>query len=341
MPSIAYLCGTKGYRAFGPTDKTLPGSETAVIELTRHWAAKGNDVTVFALTMPQVSDGVKWQKASTFDPQQYYDVVILWRQAGFNMFNEFPDLKRGLLVMDFHDGGFDTQRFVANPVSRAVERLFVKSRFQRSLFNNIADDRRFVIIPNGIRTEIFDSIRNIKREPHRFNFSSQYDRGLEPFLRYAWPRIIEEWPDAELHVYYGQFGKPDALARINQLMRQPGVHDHGKVDLQTIAREKYQSAFHVYLCTVPEIDCISVRESALAGCIPILTNNYVFTERYGIKIDGDPNEESTQVAAVKAILSMSYSQIAVIRREGLKSPTIVDWSSVADSWLEAMSTLKN
>jgi hypothetical protein len=147
--------------------------------------------------------------------------------------------------------------------------------------------------------------------------------------------IRSEWPDAELHVYYGQFGKKDALERINQLMNQPGITDHGKVDLETIAREKFRSTFHIYLCTVPEIDCIAVRESLIAGCIPILTNNYVFKERYGVKIDGDPNEEETQVRGAHAALSLSYSEIALLRREALKSSTIVDWNQVASAWLAA------
>jgi len=335
MPSIAYLCGTKGYRAFRPTDVALPGSETAVIELTRLWAKAGWEVTVFAITTPMDHEGVAWRESSTFDPLRHYDVVVIWRQAGFNMFTEFPQLSRSLLVMDFHDGGFDTETFCKNPLSKRINKLFVKSNFQRSLFKCIEDDNRFVIIPNGIRMEVFEQIRGIRREPHRFSYTSQYDRGLEPFLRFAWPLIRSEWPDAELHVYYGQFGKKDALERINQLMNQPGITDHGKVDLETIAREKFRSTFHIYLCTVPEIDCIAVRESLIAGCIPILTNNYVFKERYGVKIDGDPNEEETQVRGAHAALSLSYSEIALLRREALKSSTIVDWNQVASAWLAA------
>jgi hypothetical protein len=298
-------------------------------------------VSVFALTTPATYEGVEWRDVATYNSEQPYDVVILWRQAGFNMLKEHPELKRGLLVMDFHDGAFDTTSFANTPLSKTIDRLFVKSNFHRDLFTAIPDDSRFAIIPNGIRMEVFNAIRDIKRQPHRFNYSSQYTRGLEPFLRYAWPRIMDMWPDAELHVYYGQAGKPDALARINQLMRQPGVHDHGKVDLSIVAREKFMSTFHVYLCTVQdEIDCISVRESTMAGCIPILTNNYVFRERYGIKIDGDPNNEATQIAAVDRILSLSYSEIAILRREGLKSPTIIDWDDIAMRWLNTQ-TVKN
>jgi hypothetical protein len=334
MLSIAYLCGTKGYRPFYPTDTTVPGSETAVIQLTNHWASVGHKVTVFALTNPTIHSGVTWAKADIFNQNQYYDVIILWRQAGFNMFNENPNLKTRLLAMDFHDGGFDTEAFCKNPLSEKIHKLFVKSNFQRSLFKSIPDDRRFVIIPNGIRMDIFSSIPPIKREKHRFSFTSQYDRGLEPFLKYAWPYIRSVWSDAELHVYYGFFGKKDALDRIKILLNQPGVYEHGKVDLQTIAIEKFRSTFHVYLCNVPEIDCIAVRESVLAGCIPILINDYVFKERYGIKLDGDPSSEKTQIEAVNTILGLSYSQIALIRREGLKSPTIIDWSNVSKSWIQ-------
>jgi hypothetical protein len=338
MLSIAYLCGTKGYRPFYPNDPTVPGSETAVIQLSQLWSKAGHNVTVFALTNPTTHNGVVWRDSNSFDPSIYYDVIILWRQAGFNMFNANPNLKTSFLAMDFHDGGFDTETFCKNPLSQKIDKLFVKSKFHASLFKCITDDSKFVIIPNGIRTDIFDSVRLVKREPHRFSFTSQYDRGLEPFLRYAWPHILNTWPDAELHVYYGFFGNKDALDRIKQLLNQPGVYEHGKVDLKTIAKEKFQSTFHIYLCSVPEIDCIAVRESLLTGCIPILSNNFVFKERYGIKIDGDPSNEQTQINAANAALSLSYSQIALYRREGLKSPTIVDWSNVAFQWLNVFKT---
>lgn len=333
MLSIAYLCGTKGYRPFYPNDPTVPGSETAVIQLSQLWAKAGNKVSVFALTTPTIYNGVEWHDSNNFNPTTYYDVIILWRQAGFNMYNDNPNLKTKFLVMDFHDGGFDTETFCKNPLHKNINKLFVKSNFQRSLFKHITDDNKFAIIPNGIRLDIFESIPQIKREPHRFSFTSQYDRGLEPFLKYAWPHIIRTWPDASLHVYYGFFGKKDALDRIKLLLNQPGVYEHGKVDLKTIAEEKFRSSFHIYLCSVPEIDCIAVRESLVAGCIPILSNNFVFKERYGIKIDGDPTAESTQLAAATAAISMSYSQVALLRREGLKSPTIIDWPQVAALWI--------
>ena len=338
MLSIAYLCGTKGYRPFYPTDTTVPGSETAVIQLSNQWSALGHKVTVFALTNPTIHNGVTWLDANTFDRNQYYDVIILWRQAGFNMFNDNPNLKTRFLAMDFHDGGFDTETFCKNPNSEKIHKFFVKSQFHRNLFKCIPDTNRFAIIPNGIRMDIFSAIPYIKREPHRFSFTSQYDRGLEPFLTYAWPTIRNVWPDAELHVYYGFFGKKDALERIKLLLNQPGVYEHGKVDLQTIAIEKFKSTFHVYLCSVPEIDCIAVRESILAGCIPILINDYVFKERYGIKVEGDPAMKETQLTAVNKVLSLSYSQIAMIRREGLKSPTLIDWSHVAKKWVEKIMT---
>lgn len=338
MLSIAYLCGTKGYRPFYPDDPTVPGSETAVIQLTNQWAALGHNVSVFALTKPTVHNGVKWIESANFNPTIQYDVIILWRQAGFNMYNENPNLKTKLLVMDFHDGGFDTETFCKNSLHKNIDKLFVKSKFQRSLFKQITDSK-FVIIPNGIRLDIFESIPLVKREPHRFSFTSQYDRGLEPFLKYAWPYILNTWPDATLHVYYGFFGKKDALDRIKLLLNQKGVYEHGKVDLKTIALEKFRSTFHIYLCSVPEIDCIAVRESLVAGCIPILSNNYVFKERDGIKIDGDPTEIQTQIAAASSALSMSYSQVALMQREGLKSPTIVGWPQVASLWINKFTGL--
>jgi hypothetical protein len=53
-----------------------------------------------------------------------------------------------------------------------------------------------------------------------------------------------------------------------------------------IIEEKYNSTFHIYITlTDAEIDCISIRESLVTGCIPIIYNHGVFEERDGIKYD--------------------------------------------------------
>ena len=65
-----------------------------------------------------------------------------------------------------------------------------------------------------------------------------------------------------------------------------GVCEHGAQPVEIIAREKHMSCFELYVSNIiNEVDCISIRESVVAGCIPLLANFGIFTEREGYKFD--------------------------------------------------------
>jgi hypothetical protein len=337
MPSIAYICGNAGYKPFLPTDTSVPGSETAVIQLSTAWSTEGWAVSVYSLGVTSFYKGVNWRNINNFDLNGDHDVIILWRQAGLNFLYDNPNIRAKFIGLDCHDGLFDTEAFCRNPLAGRINKIFVKSHYHRTLFKCISDEKRFAVILNGIQLDTFAGVglQQIRRRGHRFCFTSQYDRGLEPILEFGWPIIKAGWPDAELHIYYGKFGPPDAEVRIRKLMNQPGVFDHGKVDISEIALEKNLSTYHYYISDAPnEIDCIAIRESLVAGCIPILSDKIVFKERDGLHISGPASARETHIDAAETVLALSFSQIALLRREGLKSSTIISWSNVAKKWLD-------
>ena len=77
------------------------------------------------------------------------------------------------------------------------------------------------------------------REPFRFCYCSCYTRGLVELLQYVWQVIFSEYPQAELHCYYGT-GSLDQQAqqRLTFLMGQPGVMDHSRRPMKDIILEK-------------------------------------------------------------------------------------------------------
>ena len=82
----------------------------------------------------------------------------------------------------------------------------------------------------------------------KFIYSSSPDRGLDTLLN-LWLQIRKEFPDAELHVYYG-FGNWDkAISQRNnenekrlrdqilENMKQPGIFYHGRVNQDELAKD--------------------------------------------------------------------------------------------------------
>jgi hypothetical protein len=103
-----------------------------------------------------------------------------------------------------------------------------------------------------------------------------------------------------------------------------GVFDHGRVTIDELIIEKQKAAFHLYTTdTDAEIDCISIRESALLGCIPIIKNKGVFKERKGIPFD-DSIFDTKKMRRVREDIQKSAME---------SEPT---WDDVARTWLRFM-----
>ncbi len=113
--------------------------------------------------------------------------------------------------------------------------------------------------------------------------------------------------------------------------------DHGRQSMEMVIREKYLSTFHIYLSnSVAEIDCISIRESLVTGCIPIISKYGVFAERHGLQYDWDPtNKQLGEAIANNIVKEMNNPDFIKSAREQLmKSGTIVSWKDIAQKWTE-------
>jgi hypothetical protein len=129
----------------------------------------------------------------------------------------------------------------------------------------------------------------------------------------------------------------DVKNHLKQFTALPGVIDHGRQPIEMIVREKYMSSFQLYITnTIAEIDCISIRESLVAGCIPLISNFGVFAEREGIHfnlIDTD-NELMKEIAINIVKIANEKDKMNILREVFKKSSTILDWSTVANKILE-------
>jgi len=365
---IVWYCGDS-YAVWSPTSPDLGGSEQAVVALSREWAALGKRVAVFGrFAEPRAvvgtGDGavVYYDTARyRFDAERAYPTLIIWRYPGLLLMDAAPVLRARRVWVDLHDNEAYSYALLARHQSR-VHGVFFKSDFHRGEYMRYAADHgrdaaglRFSAIPNGVRLDMFGGAGAADgagggtdatgRDPYRFIYCSCYARGLTAILRNVWPRIHRAEPRAELHLYYGigeAYRADPVFQEVRAVLGETlGVMDHGRRPAEEVAAAKRRAMFHLYPTKTPsETDCISVRESAAAGCLPILLDHGVFKARDGLKLSGDPENPADGAAMAERVLgwmrrpeTLPGGGADAARARFAASPTLVTWKDVASQWL--------
>jgi glycosyltransferase involved in cell wall biosynthesis len=337
---IVYMCGAFSIN-WEPNDKKLGGSEQAVVNLSENWVKLGKSVIVYG-EVPSVNiNGVVYKNWTEFDFNKKYKNLILWRNFGLS--TSIPlNVKADFICVDVHDNFVGQVSDVFKKFHSKCNKIFLKSNYHKDCLLNKIDKNieqdKIIVIPNGIRVNQFNTQPNdVQRNPYRFCYCSCYTRGLDKIISILWPIIYNYEPRAELHVYYGMNGIRDENYKnyLLKLLAQPGVMDHGRQPIEIIIREKYLSTFHFYITnTEAEIDCISIRESLVSGCIPLLSNFGVFKERQGLHYDFN-DEKEIKMAAINIINLLKNPQKVSEFREKIKNdPTIIDWETIALEWMK-------
>jgi glycosyltransferase involved in cell wall biosynthesis len=328
--TVVYYCGNS-HVEFSPLDAKLGGAEQAVVHLSSTLQKKGKKVTVYGRVKPAIHNGVVYRRYEDFNPADTFEMLILWRAFGLQALPYIKDVKT--LLVDLHDPT-DPQYLPLNMMNR-VTSVMVKSDYHRRIYSHLPDSK-FTILPNGLQTR--PALPKIKRDPTRFCYTSSYERGLIPILKYMWPRIRATLPRATFHIHYGRERlAPALLEELAPLLQQNGVVDHGRSTYEETLLERARSVAQLYLTSTPaEIDCLSIREAAALGCIPIISHYGVFAERAGIHVVGDPDTRETQEAGADVAINLSKMPetrrrvfIATLIKESLTTT----WNEVTSQWI--------
>jgi hypothetical protein len=337
---ISYFCGGTCIE-WDPSSQSLGGSEQAIVHICSEWVKIGKLVAVYGKFKDEtIFNGIHFIDWKKFPFDKQHSVVILWRMSGINCGLLFP-IKTKKLFVDYHDNNFQFRHDYLKYTDR-IDCIFFKSdfhlEFYQKTFNLELPKERYAIIPNGLRVSDFNVSPQVKREPFRFCYCSCYTRGLVEILQHIWPFIYHHFPQAELHVYYGMDGiqEQQAKQQLTFLMGQPGVMDHSRRPMSDIVLEKWKSTFHLYLSQCQgEIDCISIRESLITGCIPLISKFGVFEKREGLHFDINNSPNSYQKAAQGICNLLTKPEFIDMCRERFsQSSTIVNWETIAKSWVE-------
>jgi hypothetical protein len=361
---IVYLAGGHGIQ-WNPKDRGLGGSEQAIVHLSTEWAKLGKKVAVYGNFAENLMyEGVVYINWLNYPFNKKIKKLIVWRNPGILL---LMDLKVNAqeIVVDFHDNfSYTLERLDQEKLGKFLEkvnRFYFKSQYHKLCFeeflinknygnkilvNKILPQEKYSVIINGLRIDdfqdnkILNNSQEIIRNPYRFCYCSSYDRGLETILEKIWAHIYRAEPRAELHIYYGMdyIFDENFKNKMKLLMSQPGVMDHGRQPMEMIIREKYLSTFHLYLSSsIAEIDCISIRESLVTGCIPILSNTGVFIDRDGLKYQFNPNNNEDCIKVAQDIINKMNNENLIndYRNQIKNSVTIVSWKEVAKLWIQS------
>lgn len=320
----------------------LGGSETAVIELSKHLADSGHSVTVYGdPELPGYYDKVCWREIDSYNSMVRSDLSIAWRhpEAGKNR----PNTR--LHILWTHDTDYG-KRFNAESYL-GFDYIVVLSEWHRDYFLNkypFVDPNKLVIIGNGVDLSRF--YQSPERNPLKVIYSSSPDRGLDIILEHIWPRVIAEVPNAELHYYYGwqnheNLGDkyPDLMqfkaATLEAAARTRNVFSHGRLPQGELAREMQSGSLWLYPTYFHETYCITAVEAQLSGLVPVYNPIGALNEtvQAGVFVTGDPHSPEVIDKYVETVVGLLLhppsDQLREEIREGAPAST---WQEVAQRW---------
>lgn len=339
--TVVIYCG-KVFEEWGPwsIDGGIGGSEEAVIHLSKELANLGFDVYVYNECGDRegVYDGVHYVNFYKFNPKDEYATLISWRTNIFVM----TGVKAKNRWIWMHDIALhDT--FVTREEIISFDKVIVLSEYHKSLISDRVPADKIFVSSNGILESIREGLTIVPavERPNKVIYSSSYDRGLEHLLE-MWPSVMNEVPDAELHIYYGlnnleKVAKTDPdknafVSRIKTLLNQPGVFEHGRVGQPDLHKAMSESKIWAYPSHFPEISCITAMKAQALGCYPVVTDYAALKEtvKGGTMISG--------VAGSEEVNKRFFMALVAALRNTPQTPQYMmpTWKGVADSWARLM-----
>lgn len=279
--------------------KMVGGSEEAVINLAREFAKLGWNVTVYnncghKVVRQQLGEKfVEYRPFWEFNYRDKQDAVILWRWAK----PLDADINAPRIFIDLHDvvsEGELTEKRLAK-----LTKIFVKTKFHRSLFPNVPD-KKFAIIPNGL--EIYPD-KTIERDPFLIINTSSPDRSMD-VLPKLFKEVKKQEPEARLQWAYGWEGfknahsgdqkKMDWMEKTKQEMEDAGIESLGRIPQEEVGKLYQKASLLLYPTEFAEIDCISVKKAQAAGCMPVTTDFGALDEsvQFGFKVHSKKTKDN-------------------------------------------------
>jgi hypothetical protein len=300
--------------------KGVGGSETYIIEMARYIQKQGIfKVIVFCKCLSfDVFENVEYIPLEHYQPflKNYFVHTCI-----ISRFSEYLPVaihgKAENIYIVLHDL---TPSGLVIHLDEKLKHIFCLSEWHVSYFTNLFPQCKEITVPfyYGIDFQKFKNDNIIIKEINKFIYSSFPNRGLLQLLQ-MWPKIIEKFPDASLHIYSDIDGKwvnsveklqMDQIKMLLNIYKENqslNIYYYGWVDKKTLAEAWKTSEYWFYPCTFSETFCLTAVEAALSKTLAI-TNGLAAlqntVEKRGICIEGDTTTEEWQSKALNELFSI-------------------------------------
>lgn len=323
-----YLCflvdGGFGNKWTGKNIETtgVGGSETFIIEISKYIQKSGYyEVIVFCnCDELEVYKDVKYvplMEFFNFIQQNFVDTCIISRYTEYvPICLQSENIKN--VYISLHDLVVPTAMVI--PRNEKLKRVFCLSDWHSNYFSGVFPSLKDITqtFNYGIDVDKFDfDKKNIQKIPYKFIYSSFPTRGLLPLLQ-MWPKIVEKYPQARLHIHtdvnnkWSNDNRPEEMNKIKNIIsnKNDTIIYHGWTSKEELANNWLSSDIWFYPCTFLETFCLTALEAALTKTFVISRNFGSLSETIGdrgIFLESneiyDPYLEKWQIRALEQLFS--------------------------------------
>ncbi len=317
-------------------DRGVGGAELALLTFAPKLAEAGHQVRVYNNPRtPGRHEGVRFLNINEYAPREERDALIVFRSP-----NPLIASSKGRKI--FWSCDQQTSGNYATQIIPFVDHTVVISHRHYDYFVERYKwpEDKMTVLDLGVRTWEYSPNKTPVKVPGRMIYCSVPDRGLE-ILHKMWFEIKRRVPHASLDITadYRLWGVPGAGNEKHVAMwaDQPDVRFLGMVPRKQLVELQMQAEVHAYPCLYDELFCISVAECQVAGAVPVTSDMGAVrsTNRYGVKVKGNPQNEGWQQSYITRLCGLlnspevldDYSKLC--RGGGLVE---FDWNLLIVAW---------
>ncbi len=315
-------------------DRGVGGAELSLLTFAPKLAEAGHQVRVYNNPIEiGTHKGVEFLNVNQYAPREARDVVIAFRSP-----NPLLASSKGRKI--FWSCDQQTAGNYATDIIPIVDHTVVISQFHKDYFVNRYNwpENKMTVLDLGVRT--WEYATRIPKFPGQMIYCSVPDRGLE-ILHKMWPEIKKRVPHASLVITadYRLWGVnyPGNEKHVVMWAGQPDVRFLGMIPRKQLVQAQLQSEIQAFPCTYDEMFCIATAECQVAGAVPITSTigALLTTNRYGLQVVGDPQNEDWQKTFVDRLVVLFEDQSTLnfysnlCRDGGLVD---FDWNMLIVAW---------
>ena len=302
--------------------KGMGGSETFVIEISRYiQKSEYYQVIIFCkCDKPEIFEGVQYYPIMhffEFIQNNYIDTCIVCRYTEYvPICLQSENIKN--VYISLHDLVLPTALII--PRHDKLKKVICLSNSHVKHFKDIFPTLSDITVSfnYGIDTILFNYDESVKKIPYKFIYSSFPTRGLLPLLL-MWPKILERYPEATLHIHcnledkWSNEARPEEMKIIKNILsnKNNSIYSHGWTSKKVLAENWMSSDLWFYPCTFTETFCLTALEAALTKTFVITRNFGSLSEsvgKRGIFLDSvellDPYKQEWQEKALVELFSV-------------------------------------